>query len=62
MYAELPETIFPELWSYTESDEISVEINNVPTDWQDVIYDHTDSYDTKNTNITIKLGPHGFFS
>ncbi|MBI4327877.1 MAG: hypothetical protein HY674_21815, partial [Chloroflexi bacterium] len=62
MHVDLPETIFPELWSYTETDRIEVEINNVPKDWQDVIQEQVDGFDRKITNIVFELGSHGFFS
>jgi len=62
VYAELPETTFPELWSYTQSDDISLEINNVPRDWQTTVYDNTGNFDINITNITFHLGSHGFFN
>ncbi|MBI4326638.1 MAG: hypothetical protein HY674_15445, partial [Chloroflexi bacterium] len=61
MYAELPEAIFPELWSYTESNDLSLQINDVPRDWQTTVYDNAGGFVLNLTNITFHLGSHGFY-
>jgi hypothetical protein len=60
-YAELPETVFPELWSYTEANRLVLEINDVPKNFQDVIHENVDQFNRKMTNVVFELGSHGFF-
>ena len=60
-YADLPETVFPELWSYTESDSLTLEINDVPTSFQNVVFDRPNQFQQNMTNVVFNLGPHGFF-
>lgn len=76
MYVELPEQVFPELWSYTEQDVFSTNGGNpllvrdirrpkYPTDFEGMI----DTSIVPNTQLSVvttetfefKIGSHGFF-
>ncbi|MBI4660165.1 MAG: hypothetical protein HY735_15100, partial [Verrucomicrobia bacterium] len=61
-YVDLPETIFPELWSYTEQDNnLTLQINDVPTNWPSQVFADAGSFNQNITNITFNLGSHGFY-
>jgi hypothetical protein len=58
MYVELPEQVFPELWSYTESTEISVNIQDLPASWRTNVQDSLEL--TNHPSVTFNIGSHGF--
>ena len=70
MYPEMPEKIFPETWSYTETNEIEVIIRDVPDSWLEMPWIDVDwpateigGYDTifrTAQTATINIGEHGF--
>ncbi len=59
MYVDLPETKFPGTFrSYTDGNEFSIEILDLPKDWQD---EHrTSLVPSTNDTLTFNIGAHGF--
>ncbi|MFT5491447.1 MAG: subtilisin-like proprotein convertase family protein [Limisphaerales bacterium] len=59
VYVDLPERTFPDLWSYTEGDDFTINIQDVEPSWQTI---NTTSFNpVAKTNIVVNIGSHGFF-
>ncbi len=57
-YVDLPETEFPEVWSYSNTTTWEIPLLDLPSDWVDKHY--TNINFRTITNLTYNIGPHGF--
>jgi hypothetical protein len=57
-YVDLPEAVYPELWSYSHTHQWTLALRDLPRDW---VNQHGTSLNFPVvSNITFNLGPHGF--
>ncbi|MFN0066452.1 MAG: hypothetical protein ACKVYV_02350, partial [Limisphaerales bacterium] len=57
-YVDLPEYQFPEVWSYSNVNQWTIALRDLPTNWVGTLHQSI-NFGTVS-NITFNIGPHGF--